>query len=49
MDIEYQGEIKTKKFGGEIQRDLNLSEVLEGLKETGIHFRIEEKKLIVLP
>jgi ferric-dicitrate binding protein FerR (iron transport regulator) len=49
MDIEYQGEIKTKKFGGEIQRDLNLSEVLEGLKETGIHFRIEGKKLIVLP
>ncbi len=49
VDIEYQGEIKPKKFGGEIQRDLNLSEVLEGLKETGIHFRIEGKKLIVLP
>lgn len=49
VDIEYQGEIKPKKFGGEIQRDLNLSDVLEGLKETGIHFRIEGKKLIVLP
>jgi transmembrane sensor len=49
VDIVYQGEIKPKKFGGEIQRDLNLSEVLEGLKETGIHFRIEGKKLIVLP
>jgi transmembrane sensor len=49
VDIEYQGEIKPKKFGGEIQRDLNLSEVLEGLKETGIHFQIEGKKLIVLP
>lgn len=49
VDIQYQGEIKPKKFGGEIQRDLNLSEVLEGLKETGIHFRIEGKKLIVLP
>jgi ferric-dicitrate binding protein FerR (iron transport regulator) len=49
VEIVYQGEIKPKKFGGEIQRDLNLSEVLEGLKETGIHFRIEGKKLIVLP
>lgn len=49
VEIVYQGEIKPKKFGGEIQRDLNLSEVLDGLKETGIHFRIEGKKLIVLP
>jgi ferric-dicitrate binding protein FerR (iron transport regulator) len=49
VQIVYQGEIRPKKFGGEIQRDLNLSEVLEGLKETGIHFRIEGKKLIVLP
>ena len=49
VDVVYQGVIKPKQFGGEIQRDLNLSEVLEGLKETGIHFRIEGKKLIVLP
>lgn len=49
VDIEYHGEIKLKKFSGKIQRDLNLSEVLEGLKETGIHFQIEGKKLIVLP
>lgn len=49
VDIQYQGEIIPKKFGGEIQRDLNLSEVLEGLKETGIHFRIEGRKLIVFP
>lgn len=49
VDVIYQGEIKPKKFGGQIQRDLNLSEVLEGLKETGIHFRIEGKKLLVLP
>jgi hypothetical protein len=49
VDVVYQGEIRPKKFGGEIQRDLYLSEVLEGLKETGIHFKIEGKKLIVLP
>lgn len=49
VEIEYQGQIKPMQFGGEIQRDLNLSEVLEGLKETGIHFRIEGRRLIVLP
>jgi hypothetical protein len=49
VDVVYQGAIRPRQFGGEIQRDLNLSEVLEGLKETGIHFRIEGKKLIVLP
>ena len=49
VDVVYQGAIRPKQFGGEIQRDLNLSEVLEGLKETGIHFRIEGKKLIDLP
>ena len=49
VEVVYQGVIRPKKFGGEIQRDLYLSEVLEGLKETGIHFKIEGKKLIVLP
>jgi transmembrane sensor len=49
VEIVYQGKIKPKQFGGEIQRDLNLSEVLEGLTKTGIHFQIEGRKLIVLP
>jgi transmembrane sensor len=49
VEIVYQGKIKPKQFGGEIQRDLNLSEVLEGLSKTGIHFKIEGRKLIVLP
>ncbi len=48
VEIEYRGQIKPKKFGGEIQRDLSLPEVLEGLRETGIHYRIEGRKLIVL-
>lgn len=49
VEVEYQGAIAPKKFGGEIQRDLNLSEVLEGLKDIGVHFKIEGKKLIVMP
>ncbi len=49
VEIEYKGDIKPKKFGGEIQRDLNLSEVLEGLKDIGVRFKIEGKKLVVMP
>lgn len=49
VDIVYKGTVTPKKFGGEIQRDLNLSEVLEGLQAIGVHFKIEGKKLIVMP
>jgi ferric-dicitrate binding protein FerR (iron transport regulator) len=49
VEVVYQGTITARKFGGEIGRDLNLSEVLDGLQETGIHFSVEGKKLIVMP
>jgi hypothetical protein len=49
VEVVYEGTIPPKKFGGEIQRDLNLSEVLEGLQAIGLHFKIERKKLIVMP
>jgi transmembrane sensor len=56
LDVSYQGKIPTDRFGGEIERDLNLSEVLELLQKSNVHFRIEntgddqhKNKLIVLP
>lgn len=49
VDVEYQGVVTAKTLGGEMQRDLNLSEVLDGLRDIGVHFRIEGKKLIVMP
>ncbi len=49
VEVEYQGAVTTKTLGGEMQRDLNLSEVLDGLRDIGVHFRIEGKKLIVMP
>ena len=49
VEVVYQGDVTPRKFGGEIQRDLNLSEVLDGLRETGIHFSIDGKKLVVTP
>jgi hypothetical protein len=32
-----------------MQRDLNLSEVLDILKRTDVHFKIDGKKLVVMP
>jgi transmembrane sensor len=47
VDVEYKGNISPKVFGGQLQRDFNLSEVLEVLKETGVHFKLQNRKLII--
>lgn len=49
VEVVYQGSVPKRNFGGEMQRDLNLSEVLKILETNQVHFRIEGKKLIVLP
>ena len=48
--VEYEGPKPTKKFKGEMQRNLMLPQVLKALKLTnpGIQFRIEGRKLIVM-
>jgi transmembrane sensor len=50
VEVVYEGAKPTKKFIGEMERNLMLSQVLRGLEyTTGVHFRIdaEERKLIV--
>lgn len=49
VDIVYEGKVPDIRFWGEIKRDLNLSEVLAVLSKMGVHFRLEDKKLIVMP
>jgi len=50
IEVIYEQGIPSTKFYGEIGRNLNLSQVLEGLKLSGVHFRIENgKRLVVLP
>ncbi len=49
VEISYSGKIPARRFQGEIQRNLNLSDVLEGLKNTEINFSIEGRKIIVKP
>jgi transmembrane sensor len=47
VDVVYEGKNQPRFFEGEIQRDLNLTEVLKILQKNKVHFRIEGKKLIV--
>jgi transmembrane sensor len=49
VDIVYEREIPKIRFLGEMQRELDLSDVLDVLKRTDVHFRIEGRKIIVLP
>lgn len=49
VTIEYQGSVPEKHFGGYISRDSKLSQVLKILELSGVKFKIEEKKIIVLP
>jgi len=49
VEVTYQGSNKPRSFVGEIQRDLSLSEVLEILEKNKVHFKIEGKKLMVMP
>jgi len=49
VDVIYEGSNQPREFVGEMQRDLNLSEVLKILEKNNVRFRIEGKELIVLP
>jgi transmembrane sensor len=48
-DVEYEGAIPAHEFSGKLQRDLNVSQVLDLLRFMKVHFRIEGKKIIVTP
>ncbi len=49
VDIIYQGDLPDRKFEGEMQRNLSLSQVLNLLSKNNIHFSIVGKKIIVSP
>ncbi len=48
VDIQFEGEIPSKKIGGRMGRDLNLSQVLIALRDVGINTRIDGNHLIIL-
>jgi len=48
VDVVYEEGIPVKYFEGQMRRDMNLSEVLNALKETGLRYRIEEGRKLVI-
>lgn len=49
ITVSYEGNIPDRSFGGMISRNRNLSQVLKMLESSEIHFKIEDKRLIVRP
>jgi len=50
IQVVYEGAHYTETFSGKIGRSLTLKELLEGLAQTRVHYRIEEgKRLVILP
>lgn len=48
VDIEYTGKVRDKRFGGTINRNTQLSDVLSALSAIGIQTKLQGKKIIVL-
>jgi ferric-dicitrate binding protein FerR (iron transport regulator) len=49
VEVVYNGSIPARSFTGDIPRDANLSELLRLLEISRIHFKMEQRKLIVMP
>jgi hypothetical protein len=47
VDVVFNSKVPEKKFGGSVSRDVNLSTVLQALKEYGVVCRLEGRKVIV--
>lgn len=49
VDIEYKGNVPSGSFTGNIDRNSNASVALQILSIAGVHFQIQDKKIIVQP
>jgi transmembrane sensor len=47
LEVIYEGDIPDERFGGELSRSSNLSEVLKILEESKVNFNVNEKRIIV--
>ena len=49
VDIHYEGNIPERQFAGQMDRSNSLSKVLRILEESNVHFKLEGKKVTVMP
>ena len=47
VDVIYEGNPGTEKFGGRISKNLPLSSIMNMLESSGVNFRLEGRKLVV--
>lgn len=47
VEVVYEKEIPAKTFFGKVNRDLSLLDFMDGLKDWGVRFRLEGRKLII--
>jgi hypothetical protein len=47
IQVVYEGSIPTDKFTGKLRRNVKASKIFQFMEETGLHFRIEGKTVIV--
>jgi len=48
VDIKYEGQLASRRFSGEISRNVNLSQILDILSFKQIHCKIDGKTIIVM-
>jgi ferric-dicitrate binding protein FerR (iron transport regulator) len=49
VEVVFEGKIPTEKFEGEIPRNSKISEVFKILELSNVHFKVENKKVTVMP
>jgi ferric-dicitrate binding protein FerR (iron transport regulator) len=49
IEVVFPDGVPKKQYGGEIGRDLSLSQVLKGLENSGVHFDLQGRRLLVRP
>jgi transmembrane sensor len=47
LEIVYPSGVPRKEYGGEMGRNLTLDQVLKGLENSGVHFQLNGRRLMV--
>lgn len=49
IEVVYEKDVRNSEFVGKLSRDVTLNQLLDGFNEFGIHYKLEGRKLIILP
>lgn len=49
VEVSYESKVPARRLTGELPRNIPLSSLLKALELNGIHFRVENRNIIVLP